>query len=233
MLELFFLILAGAVQSAASVGDGGGANPPLSQTTLTAIPQIAIPQDETDGAETVPPAFLAPQTDAAEVAPPAFLAPETESTEVAPPAFLAPQEQEIVAPAFLTPQVPALVAEPQVATGRFLTALEVKPILTATRGNWVSVREFNGQDLVYVTHIWSWRCGLLEMKLGVNGQPPEVWPLPDCHEDQAQAAAILPTDGLPYRGFPPGSVQQIEVQVTYDDLSTDQVRLTRLGTIIP
>ena len=125
------------------------------------------------------------------------------------------------------------MAEPQVATGRFLTALEVKPILTATKSNWVSVREFNGQDLVYVTHVWSWRCGLLQMKVGINGQPPEIWDLPDCHEDQPAAAAILESDGLPYREFALGSVQQIEVEVTYDDLSTDSVRLTRLGTIIP
>lgn len=197
MLELFLLLFAGAVQSAAGVG-----GPSSSSQTLTAIPQIAAPET------------TAPAAPAA-------------------PAFLAPKTEEAAPPAFLAPQAPALVAEPQVATGRFLTALEVKPILTATKSNWVSVREFNGQDLVYVTHVWSWRCGLLQMKVGINGQPPEIWDLPDCHEDQPAAAAILESDGLPYREFALGSVQQIEVEVTYDDLSTDSVRLTRLGTIIP
>jgi hypothetical protein len=210
MLELFLLLLSGAALSGAGAGGGGA---PPSQTTLTAIPPIAEA-----------PAAAAP-------AAPAFLAPTTPTPAPAAPVFLAPKAD--APPAFLTPQAPALVAEPQIATGRFLTALEVKPILSATKGNWVSVREFNGQDLVYVTHVWSWRCGLLQMKVGINGQPPEIWDLPACHENQPAAAAILESDGLPYRGFPLGSVQQIEVQLTYDDLTTDQVRLTRLGTIIP
>ncbi|MEX0282774.1 MAG: hypothetical protein AB3N13_16455 [Arenibacterium sp.] len=198
MLELFLLLFSGAVLAAA----GAGAPPPPSQTTLTAIPQIAAPET-------------------AEPAAPAA------------PVFLAPKTEEAAPPAFLQPQTPALVAEPQIATGRFLTALEVKPILSATKTNWISVREFNGKDLVYVTHLWSWRCGLLQMKVGINGQPVEVWDLPDCHEDQPAAAAILESDGLPYREFPLGSVQQIAVELTYDDLSTDAVRVTRLGTIIP
>ena len=146
------------------------------------------------------------------------------------------QSSEIVMPAFPTPAPPpgpALVAEPQVPTGKFTTAVEVKPILNATRGNWVAVREFNGQDLVYVTHLWSWRCGLLEMRVGVNGAPPEPWPLPMCHEDQPAPNMIADSDGLPYREFGLQSVTTLEVQLTYDDLSTDTGQFDRQSVLIP
>lgn len=123
----------------------------------------------------------------------------------------------------------ALVAEPQVPSGQFTTAAEVKPILGITQGNWISVREFDGQDLLYVTHIWSWRCGLVQMELGVNGAPPEIWPLPECHLDQGAPNGITEADGLPYRSYELGSITQIEVHLTYDDLSKEQVVFNRMG----
>jgi len=124
-------------------------------------------------------------------------------------------------------------AEQQVATGRFLTALEVKPILAATRGNWIAVREFDGQDLIYVTHIWSWRCGLVALHVGLNGATPEPWPLPDCHEDTNAPNAVLPDDGLPYRTFPLGSVETITVELIYDDLTVERVSFNRKGALLP
>lgn len=135
----------------------------------------------------------------------------------APPAFLSPSDE------------PVLVAEPQVPTGKFTTATEVKPILAATRSAWISVRDFDGKDLLYVTHLWSWRCGLLDMKIGINGATPERWPLPDCHMDQQMPSAILESDGLPFREFPQGSISTVEVEITYDDLSTERVRFDRNG----
>ncbi|UOA27895.1 hypothetical protein [Pseudosulfitobacter sp. DSM 107133] len=127
----------------------------------------------------------------------------------------------------------ALVAEEQVATGKFLTALEVKPILTATKGNWVAVRDYDGQDLVYVTHLWAWRCGLVQIEMAVNGGEYEVWPMPDCHVDSPTPGAITEGDGLPYRAFPGGSVQQLDVRITYDDLSVDTISVARKAVLMP
>lgn len=128
---------------------------------------------------------------------------------------------------------PAHEAEQQVATGRFTTALEVRPILSATRANWIAVRDFDGQDLVYVTQIWSWRCGLMGLRIGINGAAPRPWPLPDCHEDSNSPNAILPADGLPYRAFPQGSVQTVTVELVYDDLGTERVTFNRHGALLP
>lgn len=166
----------------------------------------------------------------------------SEGTEVAapaapPPAATAPADPggavAEAPPSFLAPAKPGLVAEPQQPTGRFTTAIEVKPILTATKASWIAVREFNGQDLVYVTQLWSWRCGLVELRMGINGAPPQVWPLPPCHADEAAPNAIKPEDGNPYATYPLGAVGQVEIQITYDDLSTDSARFNRNGVLIP
>lgn len=126
-----------------------------------------------------------------------------------------------------------LVAEDQTPSGKFLTATEVKPILEATRANWVAIREWEGQDLVYVTHLWSWRCGLLEMQVSVNGGASQVWPMPACHLDSAQPAAILDTDGLPYAAFELQTVETLDVKIIYDDLSEDTMAYTRAAVLMP
>lgn len=170
---------------------------------------------------------------------PAFLAPPSivagETAAVA-PAFLspvAPAPDATAAPAFLAPVAPARQAEAQTPDGRFTTATEVRPILAVTRGNWIHVRDFNGRDLLYVTHLWSWRCGLIELRVAINGAAPELWPLPECHLDQAAPNAILESDGEPYRSYPSGSIAMVEIALTYDDLTTETLRFNRQGMILP
>ncbi|MDJ0821884.1 MAG: hypothetical protein QNJ09_08770 [Paracoccaceae bacterium] len=125
------------------------------------------------------------------------------------------------------------VAEPQIPTGQFTTAVEVKPILTATKAQWIAIRDFNGQDLLYVTQIYAWRCGLVGLKVGVNGAAPEAWPVPPCHEGTASPNAITPEDGLPYRSYAAGSLESVSVELIYDDLSTDTADYDRAAVQMP
>ncbi|MGR3615738.1 MAG: hypothetical protein ACU0BB_06820 [Paracoccaceae bacterium] len=127
----------------------------------------------------------------------------------------------------------ALQAEPQTPRGKFTTATEIKPILSMTKDSWVAVREYDGQDLLYVTHIWSWRCGLLEMNVGINGAAAEKWDLPACHEDDGAPNAIKDEDGLPFHSFALGSVQEIVVEVVYDDLSRESHTFERASVLMP
>lgn len=130
--------------------------------------------------------------------------------------------------------VPAgLVAEPQVPTGKFTTAAEVKPILNATKGNWIAVREYDGKDLLYITHLWAWRCGLHAVAVSVNGGPMKDWPLPACHLKYATPNAVLEEDGLPYFSMALGSIETVAVQVVYDDLSMDVAEFVRGNVLIP
>ncbi len=125
------------------------------------------------------------------------------------------------------------VAEPQIATGKFTTATEVKPILAATKGNWVAIRDYDGQDLVYVTHLWAWRCGLHQMRYAINGGEMQVWPLPPCHENTNAPNAITDSDGLPYASFAAGSIQSIRVELLFDDLSEDSSDYVRTDVLMP
>ncbi len=124
-------------------------------------------------------------------------------------------------------------AKPQVPTGKFTTATEIKPIMEMTRPNWLALSAQPGNDFLYVTQIWSWRCGLLQMKVSVNGAAMEVWPLPPCHEETNAPNAILESDGLPFRMFGAGEIEQIEVELLYDDLTTTSATYTRQDILMP
>ncbi|WP_270729209.1 hypothetical protein [Shimia sp. Alg240-R146] len=124
------------------------------------------------------------------------------------------------------------VAEDQTPTGNFLTATEVRPILDATKTSWIGVREFNGQDLVYFTHLMSWRCGLYEVHYSINGGDQEAFSIPECPPDIANAMAI-PEDAQVYISRELGSVQTIEVSILYDDLGTDVVSFDRAAVLLP
>ena len=107
--------------------------------------------------------------------------------------------------------------EPQVASGKFTTALEVKPILTATKGSWVALREYEGKDLLYFTQLLAWRCGLHEIHYSINGEAEHLWNTEECHLDTAQPNAIKMETQLPYTGFELGSVNSVTIRLIYDD----------------
>ncbi|SMP13263.1 hypothetical protein [Shimia sagamensis] len=124
------------------------------------------------------------------------------------------------------------VAEDQTPTGKFLTAGEVRPILDATKTSWIGVREFDGQDLVYFTHLLAWRCGLYEVQYSINDGAAEVFPIPECPPDIENAMAI-PEDTQIFVTQPLGSVETVDVTLLYDDLGTDVVQYKRAAVLMP
>lgn len=125
--------------------------------------------------------------------------------------------------------------EPQVPTGQFTTAVEVKPIIGMTKDSWVAVREFDGRDLVYFTHLLSWRCGMWDIRYSVNGDDAfQTFEMEPCHADTAQPNAMTEIDNyLPYLSFPPGSVDSIHVEVLFDDGTTDAAVFERAAVLMP
>lgn len=158
----------------------------------------------------------------------ATLAAEPVATGVSQPHSLGtvtPQINEAVIPSGLAP-------EPQTPSGKFTTATEVKPILNATKSNWVALRDDGRSDLLYVTHLWSWRCGLAGLALSVNDEPMQDWPLPACHTEHATPNAILQGDGAPYLVLKRGGVQSVTIQLVYDDLTREVARFVRSDLLI-
>ena len=125
--------------------------------------------------------------------------------------------------------------EPQIPTGKFTTAVEIKPILGMTKSNWVAVRAYDGQDLLYFTHLLAWRCGLWDIRYGVNGAPADnVVPMEPCNVDTAQPNGL--TDVInysPYVTLPLDSVDSVYVELTYDDGTTDFAQFSRPEILIP
>jgi len=125
--------------------------------------------------------------------------------------------------------------EPQTPSGKFTTATEVRPILGATKTNWVAVREFEGQDLVYFTHLLAWRCGLWDIRYGINGAPADrVLAMEPCDDTLAQPNAMHDVDNFsPYVVYPLGTVESVSVEIVYDDGTTDFTKVSRSAVQIP
>ena len=113
------------------------------------------------------------------------------------------------------------------------TAAEVKPILVATKGSWIAVREWDGQDLIYFTQILSWRCGLDQILFSVNGGEAQEFPAEPCHEDTGQPNALKMEEVLPYAVAALGSVQTVAVSLLFDDGTIEGASFERAAVLMP
>lgn len=123
--------------------------------------------------------------------------------------------------------------EPQEPTGKFTTATEVKPILTATKTAWVAVREYDGNDLLYFTHLVAWRCGLHEIRYGVNGAAEQVFEVEECYINTAQPNAMKMETHFPYVILDIGSVENMSVTLIFDDGTKDSATYQRSDILMP
>ena len=100
------------------------------------------------------------------------------------------------------------------------TAEQVRPILTMTAASWIAVRKWQGQDLLYFTQILPFRCGLSEIRYGLNGaDATERFNAEPCPPDQdGQVFATIEADEyLPYLTFEEGSIETVTITLVYDD----------------
>ncbi len=125
----------------------------------------------------------------------------------------------------------ALAASP-LAAQNFTTAAEVKPIVGAIKGNWIAVRLWDGNDLLYFTNLLSWRCGLSEIKYVVNGGEETVLEAEPCYESEGAPNSLKVETIMPYVTLPPNSVETIEVIITYDDDTGDSASFERAAVQI-
>ncbi len=109
----------------------------------------------------------------------------------------------------------------------FTTAGEVRPILTATRANWVSLREQGGQDVLYFTQLAAWRCGLSAVHYRINGGREQRLSLETCYASEARPNAVKDSSAWMLGLADAGSVQSVDVRLTYDDGREDDVQLSR------
>lgn len=106
----------------------------------------------------------------------------------------------------------------------FTTQAEVQPILEMTRANWIGLGTATGRDLLYFSHVLSWRCGLSEIRYSVNAAEPEPLEMEPCHRDTNSPNAIRE---LPFVGFPLEHVQSVMVEIHYPDGQIDRQDFAR------
>jgi len=91
---------------------------------------------------------------------------------------------------------------------------QIKNILDLTKTSWVSFRDWQGQELIYFTHLESWKCGIDYVFYGLNGGPLDrEWLLDEC--DPNNPNVVL--KDKPYIELPLGSAQSISVQLIFKD----------------
>ena len=125
--------------------------------------------------------------------------------------------------------------EPQIATGQYTTALEVKPILGMTKLQWAAISNDGGNDLLYFSNLLAWRCGLWEIRYGINGAPAtEVFDMEPCHEGTAQPNGMVDLVNYPiWVTYPGESIQTLRIEVTFDDGTEDFVEVERSRILLP
>lgn len=127
----------------------------------------------------------------------------------------------------------ALLAPLPLAAQSFTTAAEIRPILEATRSAWLALRKWDGKELLYFTHLESWRCGMAEVRFSVNSTAAaRVWDMPPCLTGTASPNAI-PEGRLPYAELPAEALQTVTVVVVLSDGTELRQDYTRAQILMP
>jgi len=97
---------------------------------------------------------------------------------------------------------------------------QLKKILHLTQNSWVSFRDFNGQQLIYFTHLEAYTCGIKEVRYSLNSNTlDKVWTLQPCVSDGISKI----TKDLIMLHLPLGTAQSIDVQLTFTDGTKSEI----------
>jgi hypothetical protein len=98
-----------------------------------------------------------------------------------------------------------------------------RKILDMTATSWLSFREFNGL-LVYYTHLMSYRCAIIEVRVGIDSAVPDkVLKMPPC---DPRDPSVIPHDANPYLKLAP-QTRSVSVELTYRDGSVSEIKSFR------
>jgi len=125
--------------------------------------------------------------------------------------------------------------EPQVPTGKYTTAIEVRPILETAKNNWVGVVEYEGKDRVYFAHLLRFRRGLWDTRFGINGQTAERgMGMSPCNEESAALNTMKGTANFPpYVAYPSRGAESTYIEIMFDEGTTNFAEFDRNDIVIP
>ncbi|PTX54115.1 hypothetical protein C8N43_2921 [Litoreibacter ponti] len=109
----------------------------------------------------------------------------------------------------------------------FTTSAGVKPILELIRPQWIAIRPYEGQDLLYMTTLLTYRCGIEQIRFSYNGGDLQVWEGEPCYHGEASPMALKMENHLPYAVAPLDSLQNVTINLLFDDGTTLEQSYTR------
>jgi hypothetical protein len=100
---------------------------------------------------------------------------------------------------------------------------EQRKLLEMTSSGWLAFREFNGL-LVYYTHLVTYRCGIREVRIGIDSTVPDrKIALPPC---DPRDPSSIPHKADVHMKIPPGT-KLMSVELTYRDGTISEVKTFR------
>ncbi len=115
----------------------------------------------------------------------------------------------------------------------FTDYTQAKPVLNAIKGDWVAVREYDGQDLLYFTVLLTYRCAISQIRFSYNNGPLTAWDPEPCYWDEKTPYAQKMETHLPYAVAPLGALEAITVDLLFEDGSNLSHSYDRRSILIP
>lgn len=102
---------------------------------------------------------------------------------------------------------------------------EQRKLLEMTSGSWLLLQDgYNSGPLLYYSHLISYRCGIRQVRVGINSTvPDQPLALPPCNEKDPMA---IPSNAPSYMKVPPAT-SLVSVELTYQDGSVSEVKTFR------
>jgi hypothetical protein len=102
---------------------------------------------------------------------------------------------------------------------------EQRKLLEMTSGSWLLLQDgYNSGPLLYYTHLMSYRCGIRQVRIGINSTvPDQPLALPPCSEKDPMA---IPPNAQVFMKVPPAT-SLVSVELTYQDGSVSEVKTFR------
>jgi hypothetical protein len=102
---------------------------------------------------------------------------------------------------------------------------EQRKLLEMTSGSWLLLQDgYNSGPLLYYSHLISYRCGIRQVRIGIDSTiPDQPLALPPCNEKDPIA---IPPNAPSYLKVPPGT-SLVSVLLTYQDGSESEVKTFR------
>ena len=116
-----------------------------------------------------------------------------------------------------------MLATPIPAKTQMPPPAQLKEWVEAFKDRWVTFRNWDGRQLIFLTMPLTFHCSIKEMRYSLNGADlAERWPVPACNPQMP--FSFDRQENQTYLAFEPGAVSSVSLQLVYVDGTESAVR---------